>query len=82
MTISKDQSTHGEYLILQYCFYWNICLMDYSSCHNVDKNGDHNIDSPCDQLNYNVVTYHYDAQLEHIKSNILEGIQKFGIRLV
>ena len=72
MTIAKDQSTHSESLVLQVWSSWNIYLMHDLTCHNSDKDGDQNTDSPCDQLDYNVGTYHYDIQ--HLKLNFLEGI--------
>jgi hypothetical protein len=56
--------------------------MNDSSCHNVDKDGDQNIDSPCDQLDCNVGISHVDVELEHGKLNLLEGIQHFGTGLV
>jgi hypothetical protein len=56
--------------------------MDDSSCHNVDKDGDQNIDSPCDQLDCNVGISHSDVELEQVKLNLLEGIQHFGTGLV
>ena len=74
MTIAKDQSTHSESSILQVSSVLNICLKNGYACHNVGKDGDQNTDSPCDQLDYNVGTYHSDAQLEHMKSNLLEEI--------
>ena len=46
--------------------------------HNAGKDGDQNIDSPCDQLDYNVGTYHSDVELEQVKLKLLEGIQHFG----
>jgi hypothetical protein len=63
MTTSKDQSTHNESSILQVSLVLNICLKNGYSCHNADKDGDQNIDSPCDQLDCNVGIYHFDAQL-------------------
>jgi hypothetical protein len=51
------------------------------TCHNAGKDGDQNIDSPCDQLDYNVGTLHYDVELEQgklklqVKLKLLEGIQ-------
>jgi hypothetical protein len=56
MTIAKDQSTHSESSILQVSSVLNICLKNGYDCHNAGKNGDQNIDSPCDQLNCNVGT--------------------------
>jgi hypothetical protein len=78
MTISKDQSTHSESSILQVSSVLNICLKNGYSCHNARKDGDQNTDSPCDQLDYNVDTYHSNAKLEQVKLNLLEGIQHFG----
>jgi hypothetical protein len=82
MTTTKDRSTYSESLIFPSCFYWNIYLRDDSSFHNVYKDGYHNTDSPCDQLDCDVGTYHSNAQLEQVKSNILEGIQHFETVLV
>jgi hypothetical protein len=45
---------------------------------NAGKDGDQNIDSPCDQLDYNVGMSHYDVELEKVNLNILEGIHHFG----
>jgi hypothetical protein len=56
----------------------NICLKNGYAFHNSSKDGDQNTDSPCDQLDYNVDTYHYYVELEQVKVNILEGIQHFG----
>jgi hypothetical protein len=78
MTIAKDQSTHSESLILQVSSILNIFLKNGYACHNVGKDGDQNIDSPCDQLDYNVDTYHSDVEMEHVKVNLLEGTQHFG----
>jgi len=78
MTTTKDRSTHSESLILQFHFSWNICLMDDSSCHNVDKDGDQNTDSPCDQLDCNVGISHSNVELKKVKLTLLvEGIQHF-----
>jgi hypothetical protein len=74
MTTAKDRSTHSESSILQLCSSWNIYLMHDYSCHNSDKDGDQNIDSPCDQLDCNVGTYHYDIEFEQVKLKLLEGI--------
>ena len=82
MTISKDQSTHSESSILQVSSTLNICLKNGYSYHNPSKDGDQNIDSPCDQLDYNVGTYHSNDELEQVKVNLLEGIQHFGTWLV
>jgi hypothetical protein len=79
MTIAKDRSTHSESLILQVCFFWSIYLMNDSSCHNVDKDGDQNIDLPYDQLDCNVGISHSDAELEQVKLKLLEGIQHFEV---
>jgi hypothetical protein len=78
MNIAKDQSTHSEYSILQLSSVLNICLKNGYDCHNDGKDGDQNIDSPCDQLDYNVGISHSDAKLEEVKLKILEGIQHFG----
>ena len=78
MTISKDQSTHTESSIFQVSSMLNICLNNGYACHNAGKDGDQNIDSPCDQLDYNVGTYHSDFELEQVKVILLEGIQHFG----
>jgi hypothetical protein len=78
MTTAKDQSTHSEFSILQVSSVMNICLKNGYACHNVGKDGDQNTDSPCDQLYYNVDTYHSDVELEQVKVNLLEGIQHFG----
>jgi hypothetical protein len=58
MTIANDRSTHSESLS------WNIYLMDDSCCHNVDKDGDHNNESPCDQLDCNFGILHSNARLK------------------
>jgi len=76
MTISKDQSTHSESSILQVSSVLNIYLKNGYACHNADKDGDQNTDSPCDQLDYNVGTYHSDSELEQVKLKLLEGIQE------
>ena len=60
----------------------NICLKNGYDCHNAGKDGDQNIDSPCDQLDCNVGTSHYDVEFEQVKMKIHEGIQHFGTRLV
>jgi hypothetical protein len=75
MTTAKDQSTHHKYLILQFHFSWNICLMDDSSCHNVDKDGDQNTDLLYEQLNCNVGISHSNVELKHVKLRLLEGIR-------
>jgi hypothetical protein len=77
MTIAKDQSTHSESSILQVSLAFSICLKNGYAYHNDGKDGDQNIDSPCDQLNYNVDTYHFDVELEQVKLKLLEGIQHF-----
>ena len=48
------------------------------SCHNSDKDGDQNTDPSCDQLDYNVGTYHFDSEIEQAKLKLLEGIQHYG----
>jgi hypothetical protein len=78
MTISKDQSTHSESSILQVSLVLNIYLKNGYVCHNAGKDGDQNTDSPCDQLDYNVGTYHSNSKLEQVKLKLLEGIQHFG----
>jgi hypothetical protein len=78
MTISKDQSTHSESSILQVSSVLNIYLKNGYACHNAGKDGYQNTDSPCDQLDYNVGTYHSNVELEQVKLNLLEGIQHFG----
>jgi hypothetical protein len=78
MTTSKDQSTHSESSILQVSSVLNICLKNGYSYHNAGKDGDQNIDSPCDQLDYNVGMYHFDFELEQVKLKLLEGIQHYG----
>jgi hypothetical protein len=45
MTTANDRSSHNESSILQVCSSWNIYLMHDYSCHNSDKDGDHNTDS-------------------------------------
>jgi hypothetical protein len=80
MTIAKDQSTHSESSVLQVCSSWNIFLMHDLSCHNSDKDGDQNTDPPCDQLDYNVGTYHSD--LRHLILIFLEEIQHSQTKLV
>ena len=80
MTTTKDQSTHSESSILQVSSLLNICLKNGYACHNVGKDGDQNIDSPCDQLDYNVGTYHYD--LRHLILIFLEEIQHSQTKLV
>ena len=82
MTTTKDQSTHSESSILQVSSALNIYLKNGYACHNDGKDGYQKTDSPCDQINCNVGTSHFDAELEHVKVNILEGIQHFGIGLV
>jgi hypothetical protein len=82
MTTTKDQSTHSESSIFQVSSTLNIFLKNGYACHNDGKDGDQNTDSPCDQLDYNVGTYHSDAELEQVKVNLLEGIQHFGTGLV
>ena len=78
MNIAKDQSTHSEFSILQVSSVLNICLKNGYAYHNAGKDGDQNTDSPCDQLDYNVGTYHSDAKLEQVKLKLPEGIQHFG----
>ena len=56
MTIAKDQSTHSESWIYQVSSVLNICLKNGYACHNAGKDVDKKIDSPCDQLDYNVGT--------------------------
>jgi hypothetical protein len=56
----------------------NICLKNVYAFHNVGKDGDQNIDSPCEQFDYNVGTYHFDVGVEQVKLKLLEGIQHFG----
>ena len=58
LTTTKDHSTHSESSILQVSSVLNICLKNGYDCQNTGKDGDQNIDSPCDQLNCNVGTYH------------------------
>ena len=82
MTISKDQSIHSESSIFRVSSVFNICLKNGYACHNAGKDGDQNIDSPCDQCDYNVGTLHADVKLEQLKLNLLEGIQHYGTRLV
>ena len=50
------------------------------TCHNSDKDGDQNNDPPCDQLDYNVDTYHSD--LRHLILIFLEEIQHSQKQLV
>jgi hypothetical protein len=82
MTTAKDQSTHSESSILQVSSVLNIFLKNGYACHNDGKDGDQNIDSPCDQIDCIVDTYHSVVQLEQVKLNLLEGIQHFGTGLV
>ena len=82
MTISKDQSTHSESSILKISSVLNIYLKNGYAFHNARKDGDQNIDSPCDQLYYNVDTYHFDVELEQVMLKLLEGFQHFGTWLV
>jgi hypothetical protein len=82
MTISKDQSTHSESSILQVSSMLKISMNNGHDYHDAGKDGYQNTDSPCDQLGYNVGTYHYDSQLEQVKLKLLEGIQHFGTGLV
>jgi hypothetical protein len=82
MTISKDRSTHSESSILQICSSWNIYLMHDLTYHNSDKDGDQNTESPCDQLDCNVGTYHSNVELEQVKLKLLEGIQRSQTKLV
>jgi hypothetical protein len=56
MTIAKDQSTHSESSILEVSSVLNIFLKNGYACHNAGKDGDQNIDSPCDQFGCNVGT--------------------------
>ena len=44
MTTLKDKSIHSQSSILLVCFFWNNSLMNDSSCHNGDKDGDQNTD--------------------------------------
>jgi hypothetical protein len=78
MTTSKDRSTHSEYSILYVSSMLNIYLKNGYAFHNVGKDGEQNIDSLYDQLDYNVGTAHYDVKLEQVKLKLLEGIQHFG----
>ena len=78
MTTSKDQSTHNESSNLQVSSVLNTYLKNGYSCHNAGKDGDQNTDSPCDQVDYNVGTYHSDIELEQVKLKIIEGIQHYG----
>ena len=64
MNTAKDRSTHSEYSILQVSSVLNVYLKNGYACHNVGKDGDQNIDFPCDQLDYNVGMYHSNAELE------------------
>jgi hypothetical protein len=50
----------------------NICLKNGYAFHNVGKARYQNINSPYDQLDYNVFTYHSDVELEQLKLNFLE----------
>ena len=74
MTTAKDQSTHSEFSILQVSSVLKIYLKNGYSYHNAGKDGDQNTDSSCDQLDYNVDTYHSHAKLEQVKLKLLEGI--------
>jgi len=74
MTIAKDQSTHSEFSILHVSSVLNIYLKNGYACHNAGKDGDQNTTSPCDQLDYNVCTYHSDSKLEQVKLKLREGI--------
>jgi hypothetical protein len=78
MTTAKDQSAHIEYSILQASSVLNIYLKNGYAFHNDGKDGDQNIDSPCDQLDFNVDIYHSDDELEQVKLRLREGIQHFG----
>jgi hypothetical protein len=69
MTISKDQSTHSEPSILQVSSVLNIFMKNGYAFHNVSKDGYHNIDSPCDQLNCNFGIYRSNVELEQVKVN-------------
>jgi hypothetical protein len=40
------------------------------------------MDSPSDQFNFNVGILDSNAELEHVKSSLLEGIHHFGTGLV
>jgi hypothetical protein len=82
MTISEDQSTHSESSVLQVSSMLNICLKNGYDCHNAGKDGDEKTDSPCDQHDYNVFTYHSDVELGQVKLNFLEGIQCSQKKLV
>ena len=64
MIIANDWSTHIESLILQFSLVLSICMMNDYARRNASKDGDQNTDSPCDQLDYNVGTYHSTAELE------------------
>jgi hypothetical protein len=59
-----------------------ICLKNGYTCDNDGKDGDQKSNSPCDQLDYNVFTYHSDVEFEQVKLKLLEGIQHFDIGLV
>jgi hypothetical protein len=74
MATAKDQSTHSESSILQVFSSWNIYLMHAYSFHNYDKDRDHNIDFPCDQIDCNVGILHSNVELEQVKLKLLEGI--------
>jgi hypothetical protein len=63
MTIAKDQSSHSESSILQVSLALNICLKNGYSYDNAGKDGDQNTDSPYDQIDYSVSTYHSNAEL-------------------
>jgi hypothetical protein len=56
--------------------------MHDSPCHNTNKDGHQNTNSPCDQIGYNVSTLHAHIELEHVKLKLLKGIQHFGTVLV
>jgi hypothetical protein len=64
MTTTKDRSTHSESSILQVSLVLNIYLKNGYAFHNAGKDGDQNINSPCDQLDWNVGTYYSDVELK------------------
>lgn len=81
MTTLKDKSIHSQYSILLVCFFWNKSLMNDSSCHNGDKDGDQKNDFPYDQLNYNIAIRKYVVAMEQekVKMNHPNGTQQYEI---
>jgi len=56
ISIAKELSKYNELLTFEHSSSFDICLNDDLSSHNEEKDGDQNIDFPCDQLHDNVGT--------------------------